>query len=174
MTSGPAGRPSSRDEDGGLRPRTVWWAFMLALGVGYLLQGYLNDHVGRMPFPGWPGAVMLAVVATGLVFAGLPIRRWQKGRRERRLDPIFAFRVLIMARAAALAGGVVSGWYLGHTAVLLPDSASSTVLGGIWRCLAYVFTGGALIFCGFLVQGWCRVDRPDGLGDSDEDDLASR
>ncbi len=154
--------------------RTVWWAFMLTLGVGYLLQGYLNDHWGRMPFPGWPGAVMLAAVCTGLVFGGLPVRRWQSGRRKRRLDPIFAFRVLIMARAAALAGGVVAGWYLAHAAVLLPDVGSATVRDGVWRCLAYVFTGGALTFCGFMVQSWCRLDPTEDLHESDEDDVDPR
>jgi len=150
-----------RRDDGGLRPATIGWAFALALSVGYLIQRLLNDHIGRMPFPGWYGAVLPVLLCVLIDIAGLPIRRWRAGRLRRRLDPLRAFRTLLLARAAALAGGLVAGWYLAQALVLVPDAESAVVLRGIQWCLAYVAAGLSMIGCGLLVQSWCRLDPPD-------------
>lgn len=162
-TSAPGRGPR---RDGGLRLVTVGWAFALALSVGYLLQRYLNDHVGRMPFPSWPGAVLPLVLCVALLTVAWPIRRWRQGRLDRRLDPLRAFRTLILARAAALTGGVVAGWYLAQALVLFPDAESASVARGIAWCVAYVVSGALMIACGMLVQSWCRLDPP---GDDEYD-----
>lgn len=152
--------PTPSPRGGGLRPATVAGGFVVAGVVGYLLQRYVNDHLGRLPFPGWPGIALLVTLGCVLIAAGLPIRRWQAGRRDRRLDPIVAFRTLMLARAGALSGGVVAGWYLAHALVLAPDAASASVLRGIGWCLGYVASGVFLIAVGMLLQSWCRVDPP--------------
>lgn len=159
--------PQRRGDDGGLRPATVGWAFAVATLLGYLLQRYLNDHVGRMPFPGWAGATLPLLVSLALIAVALPIRRWRAGKLRRRLDPLRAVRTLVLARAAALTGGVVAGWYLAQALVLAPDVESATVLRGIQWCLAYVASGALMVACGLLVQSWCRLDPPE-----DEQDFA--
>lgn len=162
---GPRGGRDERDRRG-LRPATVGWGFLIAAVLGYLVQRYLNDHLGRAPFPSWPGLAILVVLCAVLVAAGWPIRRWRAGRLDRRLDPLLAFRTLILARAGALAGGVVAGWYLAHALVLAPDAESASVQRGVAWCVAYVAAGAALSVAGLVVQGWCRVDPPDD--DADE------
>lgn len=171
------GRPPGRQDDGALRPSTVAWAFVITTLLGYLLQRYLNDHVGRMPFPSWVGATLPVALCVALVAAATPIRRWRAGRLRGRLDPLRAFRILVLARAVALTGGVVAGWYLAQALVLAPDADSATVLRGVWWCLAYVASGVVMVGCGFLVQSWCRLDPPedpDDLGDPDDDPYEPR
>lgn len=158
---------SPRRDDGGLRGARIGWAFALALVLGYLVQRLLNDHVGRMPFPSWIGATLPLALCVALIAVAEPIRRWRAGKLRRRLDPLRAFRTLILARAAALTGGVVAGWYLAQALVLAPDADSATVLRGIQWCLAYVGSGALMIGCGLLVQSWCRLDPPDDEFDRD-------
>lgn len=153
--------------DQGLRPTTVAKVFGYTLVIGYLLQRLAHDQWGRFPFPSWPGAAAMVAICVGLVAAGLPIKRFRDGRLTRRLDPIWAFRVLIFARAAALTGGGMCGWYGGYALVLMPESESVRVMQGIWWCLAYVGAGVLLSGSGLLVQSWCRVDPPEDRNDLD-------
>lgn len=168
MVTRPGAGPP-RPDNRGLRASTVAWAFALALTVGYLVQRYLNDHVGRMPFPGLIGATLPLLLCIALIAVALPIRRWRTGKLDRRLDPLRAFRTLILARATALTGGMVAGWYLAQALVLAPDAESATVLRGVQWCLAYVGSGALMVGCGLLVQSWCRLDPPDGDDRDDRD-----
>lgn len=163
-----------RRDDGALRIGTIATAFGVTTLLGYLVQRYLNDHVGRMPFPSWPGATLPLVLCIVLIALALPIRRWRAGRLRRRLDPLRAFRTLILARAAALTGGVVAGWYLAQALVLAPDAESAVVLRGIEWCLAYVGSGALMVATGLLVQSWCRLDPPDDDATRDEDPYLPR
>lgn len=170
----PRGRGPGDDSGGGLRTSTIAWAFAMTGVLGYLLQRYLNDHVGRMPFPSWPGATLPLALCIALIAVAQPIRRWKLGKLDRRLDPLRAFRTLILARATALTGGVVAGWYLAQALVLLPDAESASVLRGIEWCLAYVGSGALMVACGLLVQSWCRVDPPEDDLDTDDDPYEPR
>ncbi|MBW3084829.1 hypothetical protein KEM60_01018 [Austwickia sp. TVS 96-490-7B] len=151
---------SGSSERQGLQGRTIGWAFLLAGSVGYLVQRVVNDQVGRMPLPRWPGAALLVVIMVGLVVAAWPIRLWKRGKLTRRLDPLRAFRTLILARASALAGAVVAGWYAANAAVLAPDGASATVRAGMGSAAAYVVVGAVMVVVGLMVQSWCRIDPP--------------
>ncbi len=118
------------------------------------------------PLP-WTAAVFTAALAGGVIAAGLPVRRWVAGRRERPLDPLVAARTVVLAKAAAYGGAALAGWYAGQALVLVPD------LVGIRRTrliIAAICTVAAIVLAGsgLLVQRWCRV--PPSDDDDDQPD----
>lgn len=110
---------------------------MRALNAGTLLLSVLVGAVlgastsALTVSLGWPLLVspptlILALIGLGLISLALtiPLVRYRSGlekyragslkRRPDRPNPFYAFRVLIWARASALAGGVFLGWHLGQ------------------------------------------------------------
>lgn len=147
-------------QDSGLRGRTVAALFAAAFVLGFLVQRLATDHLGRLPVPSWPGLALILAVLVGLPLAAWPIRRWRAGRLERRLDPIRAFRTLVLARAAALAGAIVAGSYLALALVFAGEGSSGGLARGLPWSLAYAIAGGLLVAIGLVVQSWCRIEPP--------------
>jgi hypothetical protein len=118
------------------------------------------------PLP-WTAALGTLVLAAGVIAAGLPVRRWVLGRRERALDPLTAARTVVLAKAAAYGGAALAGWYAGQGLVLLPELVevrrTRLVVAGICALAAIV-----LMATGLVVQRWCRVPPSDDDG-RDED-----
>ena len=71
---------------------------------------YLNTG-GLLPPATWVSSVLLVVTAALVFAAGLPVRRFLQGRRDKTLSPIRAARTLVLAQAAALTGAGVFGFY---------------------------------------------------------------
>ncbi len=157
------------NDESGLRARTVAAFFAVAFVLGFLAQRLVTDQFGRLPVPSWPGLALIIAVGAGLLVAAWPIRRWRAGRLERGLDPIRAFRTLILARAAALAGAIVAGSYLALGLVLAGEGSASGFARGLGWSLAYALAGGLLVLIGMLVQSWCRLDPPPDRPDWRED-----
>lgn len=150
------------NDESGLRGRTVGAFFAGAFVLGFLVQRLAADHFGRLPVPSWPGLALVVAVGVGLLIVAWPIRRWRAGRLKRRLDPIRAFRTLLLARAAALSGAIVAGGYLALGLVVAGEGSASGFARGLGWSLAYAVGGGLLILVGLLVQSWCRLDPPPG------------
>lgn len=128
----------------------------------------LWDSRGGMPPPlPWTTALGILILCAGVIAAGLPIRRWVAGRRERPLDPLLAARTAVLAKAAAYGGALLAGWYAGQALILLPDLVgvrrTRLLVAGICTLTAIALAG-----CGLLVQRWCRV--PPSDDDSDDSD----
>lgn len=123
---------------------------------------------GREPLPlPWTAVAGTAALAIAVVSLGVPVRRWVSGRRDRPLDPLYAARAFVLAKAAAYGGAVLTGWYVGQALALLPDligARRSTFFLALLAAVAAV----AISVAGLVVQRWCRVppsdddDRADG------------
>lgn len=136
----------------------------LAIGVGtwVVLDAREASGAAAVPMP-WTAAVAVALLAVAVLVAGLEVRRWVAGRRERPLDPLVAARVAVLAKAAVYSGGGLTGWYIAQALVVLPDLVGerrTRLLIALLSALASV----GLVAAGFVAQRWCR--RPP----DDEDD----
>jgi hypothetical protein len=141
----------------GVRPRhlvTVLAAVALVSGVVW----HLVTRTGRMlQGPGYLTAVVLVVLAGLVLWAGWQVRAYQRGESRKPFSPLRAARILGLAQAGALTGAAVSGWYLGHLAILLPDR-DLTPYGRQVLPLAVVIGAGALLaVAGLVAQRWCRI-----------------
>ena len=148
----------------GLRPRhlvTVLAAVTLVSGIVW----HLVTRTGRMlQGPGLLTAVVLLVLAGLVLWAGWQVRAYQRGESRRPFSALRAARILGLAQAGALTGAAVSGWYLGHLAILLPDRDLTPYGRQVVPLLLVIGAGVLLAVAGLLTQHWCRIT-DDGSGD---------
>jgi Protein of unknown function (DUF3180) len=156
-----------------VKPARLTTAVLTALvtaAVAWFVLDLWTRQGGRvLPLP-WFAAVAIAVVAGLVAVLGWEVRRSVRGQRSAPLDPLFAARVVVLAKAAVFGGAVLAGWYAAQGLVVLSNVSGlrreRLVVAGV-TALAAV----ALIVAGFLAQRWCRLpddDEPGGaVGDED-------
>jgi Na+/proline symporter len=153
----------------GVSVRLVLLVGLAATGFAYLGLRIWDLQNSLLLQTSWISLIVLLFMACGVFFAGLPVRRFLHGQAKKSLNPMRAMRTLVLAQAAALTGGLVSGWYLAQVLVLLPDFDIESRRTLVLR-LAALSAGGALLaVAGLLTQRMCRVDKSD-VGDDMDDD----
>ena len=143
---------------------------LLGLAVVALAYPGLRVWAGQareLPPASWLSVVVLVFMATGVFFAGLPVRRFLRGQAKKPLNPLRAMRTLVLAQAAALTGALVAGWYVAQVLVLVPNLDVTSVRGLAVRLAALAAGGVLMTVAGLLTQAMCRVDKGD---DGDRDD----
>lgn len=155
-----------------MKPARLLTVVLIAFVSGAVGWLVLTIWVGRggdpPPLP-WTALAGTLALAVAVVAAGLPVRRWQHGRREHPLDPLVAARTVVFAKAAAYGGALLAGWYAAQALVVLPDivgARRTRLLMGALCSLAAVAVAGA----GLLVQRWCRLPPSDDESDSGGDE----
>ena len=87
------------------------------------------------PVPTSPTNLLVTLAAIALILAGLTIPIWlykqsltqyTKGPRPKRVDPFYAVRVLLLAKASVLAGAGFVGWHVGTVIAQLSLPVSFT------------------------------------------------
>ncbi len=113
-------------------------------------------------------AVTLVLIAVVVVVLALPVRRATHVPPERpgdatprrpRVDPFYATRVVLIAKASAVAGALLGGVAVGLVAELLvrPVSAASSV----WAGAAMLVGSVLLLVAGLLAESWCVLPPDD-------------
>lgn len=140
--------------------RGVSIRLLLLLGLvvtafAYLVLRIWTGQGGALPPASWGALLVLVFMACGVFFAGLPVRRFLRGRATKPLNPIRAMRTVVLAQSAALTGALVTGWYVAQVLVVVAGpghplaSHSRDHAGGVgrWRSL----------------DGDCRVGGPGNV-----------
>lgn len=113
-------------------------------------------------------AIALAVIGILVVAIAVPIRRAVTGKVRKRIDPFFALRVLMLAKASALAGALLAGAGIGVLLYILSrvrEPGSSAIVLPI-----ATIVGAALLLAGGLVAEFmCTIPPVDGEKDLDGD-----
>ena len=141
--------------------------------VAWIALDLWTGQGGRLlPLP-WFAAIAIAAVAAVVLVLGWEVRRSVRGQRNLPLDPLFAARVVVLAKAAIYGGGVLAGWYAAQALILFSNVSGlrreRLVVAGVTALAAVVLT-----VAGLIAQRWCRLpDDDEPLGrDGDEDFLA--
>jgi hypothetical protein len=137
-------------------------AIALVVGLGAWIGWRLYLNAGHLLSPAsWVSAILLVLMAVLVVAAGMPVRRFLRGRATKPLSPIRAARTLVLAQAAALTGSAVFGWYAGQVAHAVADVDLPGYRDVLWRLLA--LCAAALVLCaaGMVTQRMCRIDGGD-------------
>lgn len=135
-------------------------------GLAYLGLRWWAGEGNRLPGASWGAAVLVVFMAAGVYAAGLPVRRFLRGRARAPVNPLRAMRTLVLAQAAALTGAVVTGWYAAQVLVLAPNLDVATVRGAAVQAGLLAAAGVVLSVAGLRAQGMCRLD-DDQTGRSD-------
>ena len=147
----------------GVRARVaVLVALVIGLASG-LLWMLVTGEGTLVPRPSWLAAGLLAAMAAFVIGFAWPVRSYLSGSSTRRLDPLRAARVVVLAQAATLTGAAAVGWYAGQLVVVASDLSLVANQDRLWRLAILVGTGVVLCIAGLVAQHWCRVDPP---GDS--------
>lgn len=122
--------------------KVLGWANLFGFfGVGLVLGiSAIQLLAGNgLAFPLSPNSLLVTLPLTGIVvyLASWPIYRYRKavegfsaGPRPARPNPFYAFRVMVLSRATALAGSLFLGWHLGAALWLLAFSVAPGALLG--------------------------------------------
>lgn len=143
-------------------------ALLVALAVGgasWLLWQVTTGEGDLVPRPSWLAATLLVAMAAFVLGFAWPVRAYLGGRATRRLDPLRAARVVVLAQAATLTGAAAVGWYAGQLAVAAGGLSLVANQDRVWRLAVLVGACVVLALAGLLAQHWCRVDPRD-----DDDD----
>jgi MFS family permease len=128
--------------------------------IGWLVVMGLERRGVYLPHVPWIVDVALVGLAGGVFWAGWAVRSYLKGRRPS-LDPLRAARTLVLAKAAALTGSLLAGWYLAQVVVMLGDLAiearrDRAIAAGVAALCAV-----ALAVVGLIVETFCRIPPTD-------------
>ncbi len=140
---------------------TVLLGLALAAGVVAYLLELLGQSLGaNVVVP--PLSLTLTLVAVGIavILLAIPVRRSVTGKRKARLDPFYALRVAVFAKASSLAGSLLAGAAVGIVLFLFgrpiaPSASMSTV------AISEIVAGVFLVAAGLIAEHLCVLPPDD-------------
>lgn len=155
----------------------VWLALSTAAGYGYSNWAINNGRV--IPVSGITLAISVIVVAVILISLAIPIWKYKRNLKKATValeqnpaakvnkplpvDPFYAVRVLVLAKAGAVTASILGGWHIGvlikqYTAPVVVESSTGTnIAAGIASLV--------LLAVSFIVEWICRLPSdPNGPG----------
>lgn len=108
-------------------------------------------------------ALVLAVLGGIIVSLAIPIRRMIKNPKAPKVDPLFATRILMLAKACSITGALLAGVGVGAVGYLLTRSFISA--GAAWQTAATILGASVLLAGGLVAEHFCKVPPSD---DKDE------
>lgn len=150
-----------------MKPTKIWtlvgWA-VSATTAGYLLPKLVVAGGGPIPVSPWN--IIFTLPATGIVLflMAIPLIKYRRALaalkkntnlpRPKRINPFYAVRLVVLAKAISISGAIFFGWHLGLvwlqvTAPVLPSSTGQNALG----------LGGSavMLVLAVIVERLCRV-----------------
>lgn len=104
-------------------------------------------------------AIALPVIGGIVVTLAIPIRRMTRGSDKPRVDPFYATRIVMLAKASALTGALVAGFGIGVLAYLLTRSVIG--VGSVAQAIATIVGAGVLLAAGLVAERMCTVPPHD-------------
>jgi len=151
-----------RQGSGTLRPttaRALTAAVVLGLIGGWGSHPVMERLSGQPPLVSWTQA--LALVLVGAIMSFLAWHTWLTVQlRGEWLEPQRAVNRLVLARACALGGALVSAGYVGYAVSWLGD-ASHQADQWIVRALVAAFGAGVVTLASLVLERACRADGGD-------------
>lgn len=142
------------------RPSTLI-ALALIGGVGgFVLQLALAASSIAKLRPEYTLAITLVFIAVLVIALALPVRRATRGKDRRRVDPFYATRVVVLAKASALGGALLAGVGAGFLLELLVRSGAPTT-DSYLRAGATFVSALILLIAGLVAEHLCTVPPSD-------------
>ena len=135
----------------------------LALGGGvlaYLLELLLQSSGANVVLPPLSLTLTLVPLAIAVILLAIPVRRSVTGKRKAPIDPFYALRVAVFAKASSLAGSLLLGAASGILIFLLgrpiaPSGAMSTLV------ISEMVGSALLVAAGLIAEFLCTLPPDD-------------
>jgi hypothetical protein len=151
-----------------IRPRDL---VVTALVVAVVVHLLVRLTYGSLPAFPLSAGLPLAVLGLAEAIGGSALRSRIRDRSGARpVQPLVAARAVLVARASALAGAVMTGVWAGLLAYVAPRSGDVAAAAGDTTAAALGVVGALVLIGGGLwLQHCCRTpDDPDGPEDADD------
>jgi hypothetical protein len=148
------------------RASTLISVAVVAGVAGFALDAALASRQAPVLTLSFGFGLILAFIGVALVFMAMPVRRHARGTAVRPVDPMYATRVVVLAKASSICGALLGTFALGLVAYLLTRSVSPSVGSTVPNAVA---VGGGLVLtvCALVAERMCAVPPRD---DDDDDD----
>lgn len=105
-------------------------------------------------------AIALVLIGVLVIVMALPVRRVSRGVPNARIDPFYATRVVMLAKASSLSGALLTGAALGIAVYLLSRSVVPGV-GSIVLAFASAAGAAVLLVAGLVAEHMCTIPPDD-------------
>jgi hypothetical protein len=138
------------------RPSTLLLMAILGAVAGWFLETALVV-TGRAAFiPPVTLAAALALIGVIVVVLALPVYRVVKGTAKSRVDPFYATRAVVLAKASSLTGALLGGAAVAVLVFLLTRSVIPPV-SSLALAIATVVAGIVLLVGGLIAEKMCTL-----------------
>ena len=137
--------------------------FMLAVAgaaIMWFVETALATSGRPVIIPPFTLAVALVLIGVIIVAMAWPVRKVARGDRTRRVDPFYATRVVVLAKASSLGGALLAGAGLGIAGYLLSRSVLPAV-GSVTMSIATAVGAIILLVGGIVAENWCTIPPDD-------------
>lgn len=143
--------------------RTRWQTLALlavatAFVVALLLRVLASRGFTPPPVPLLVAAVLL-VIAGVVLSMGWAVRQYQRGKRPL-LDPERAARTAVLAKASAITGALLTGWYGGQILVVIGDLGIASQRDRAIAAAVAAVCSIVLAGVGLVVEWFCSIPPP--------------
>lgn len=111
--------------------------------------------------------IALSIIGAVVVTMALPIRKMTKVASAPRVDPFYATRIVMLAKACALTGALGVGVGAGVLAYLLTRSIIGA--GSVLQAVITLAGAGVLLAGGLVAEHMCRIPPHDDDNESGKD-----
>jgi hypothetical protein len=142
-------------------------ATAVAAIVSYLLVRLAVGAGFKVPVSGLNLILTLPIIGAIVLLLAIPIIRYRRSLREfakataapatprpKRVDPFYAVRVLLLAKATAIAGSLFAGWHLGTVAV---QASQPVIADSIWLNVAGLIGSALMAAAGVITERICKI-----------------
>ncbi|MCJ0702017.1 DUF3180 domain-containing protein [Frigoribacterium faeni] len=145
------------------RPGTLIALGLAALAAGFVVDAALVANGMAALVPPVPLGLVLLAIGGIVVSMAVPVRRVARGTSTDRIDPYYATRVLLLAKASSLSGALFGGAAAGVLVFMLTRGVTVAV-GSLVPTIVAVVGGLALLVAGIVAERMCTVPPGDDDG----------
>ena len=140
---------------------SILLAVTLTGGVlAYLLQLLAQSVGANVVVPPLSLTLTVAVLAIAVVLLAIPVRRSVTGKRKARIDPFYALRVAVFAKASSLTGSLLFGAAAGILLFLFGRPVPPTFAMGALT-ISELVAAALLIAAGLVAEFLCTIPPQD-------------
>ena len=141
----------------------IGWA-VSATTAGYLLPKLVVNNGGAIPISPWNIIVTLPLIGVILLLMAIPMFKYRAAinarvkdsnkQRPMPLNPFYAVRLVLLAKAISISGAIFSGWHIGVVWLQLtsPVITAATMQNALALIGSLVMTA-----CAIIVERVCRI-----------------
>lgn len=151
------------------KPATLLLLAVLGGGVLWFIETALAASGRAIIIPPITLGVALLLIGIIIVVMALPVRRVSRGIPNARVDPFYATRVLMLAKASSLGGALlgggglgVIGYLLSRSVVAAPNAVTMSVTAAVGAIL--------LLVAGLVAEHMCSLPPDETKQDDGRND----